>query len=331
VPFGAHFIWRYGYYGYPFPNTYYVKSGGAGLPMATKWGLPYLWDFVHHNRLYALVPLLVLFRPRRDPVGADPPPPARGPVGVSPAFLWSYVLLVVVVYTGYIVWVGGDFMAMGRFFVPLLPLWALFAQEGLRETVERFPRLSGPSAWRPRRMVVAASVLVGGAVVNSVWLYQQNQKLSYYRWGLDTVAYLKKFADDRIIIGTWMRNNFPPDTLVTLGGVGASAYASRLPALDALGLADRYIAHEVPGRAGRPGHAKFAPEHYVLKRKPDLICHIGKHQDWPYRPPAGEAALWRRRGYRWVCLDPGGVRPRYYCCLKRIDRDLGPYLIEVDP
>ena len=343
APFGLFMAWRYHYYGYPFPNTFYVKSG-AGLVILKRWGLAYLWDFVHQNRLYALLVLLPLFRPRTFWAGGkgasrrhEAPAPLNG--GVRPLFLWSYLFLIVVVYLAYVAYVGGDFMAMGRFCVPVLPLLALFAQEGLRESVERFPRRRDPAlgalgprdpgAWRPLRMALVTLAVVAGGIVNSVGLYRDNQKMAYHRWGLDTIAYLKKFADDRIIIGGWMRKHLPKDTYITVGGAGATVYASRLRALDAFGLNDSWIAHNVPAGSTRPGHSKFAPQSYVLKQKPDLICHIGKHQDYLYRPPAHEVRRWGRLGYRWVCLNPKGVRPEYYCCLKRKDRDLGPLIIEV--
>ncbi|MCA9668215.1 MAG: hypothetical protein KC503_21630 [Myxococcales bacterium] len=334
VPFGIFFAWRYSYYGWPLPNTYYVKSGG-GLAILKRWGLPYLWDFVNQNRLYVLAPLLFVFRPRTDydRTRDDSELGAGEHQGVRPAFVWSYVALLVLPYVGYVAWMGGDFMAMGRFFLPIMPLLAFFAQEALREVVERFPRpwSRERAGFHAPRFAVVALLLVGLGIVNSAGLYRANKKLRYHRWGLDTIAYLKKFADDRVIIGNYMRKHLPKDTYYSVGGAGASVYASRLKALDAFGLSDEWIAHHVPAGSSRPGHSKFAPEHYVMRRKPDLLCHIGKHVDYLYRPRRWEVQSWRRKGYRWVCLNPPNVRPRYYCCLKRIDRDLGPYLIEANP
>lgn len=325
VPFGVYFAWRYAYYGYPFPNTYYVKAGGDGWVMAEKWGLAYLWDFVRENGLLAIAPFVLLFRPR----------PAREPgeglvAGMRPAFVWSYVALLVLPYTGYVIWVGGDFMTMGRFFAPLLPLIAFFAQEAMRETLERPRRtreggLRRPDSWRWSRFVPLVVALLVAGSYNSVRVHAINEKLAYYRWGLDPVAYLDKFASDRIKIGKWMRRNLPNNTYLSVGGAGAIVYASRFRALDSFGLNDLWIAHEAPRHGNRPGHSKSAPLSYILKQKPDLMCHRAHHQDYPYRPPPGEKRYWRDLGYHWVCLDPPGLRPRFYCCLKRIDRELGPF------
>jgi hypothetical protein len=321
APFGLFFLWRYSYYGFPLPNTYYVKAGEGASASAIKWGLPYLWDFVRDNKLYVLAPLLIGFlvvRPRTPWSREDPRRLVR------PLFLWSYLGLVGLTYAAYVVYVGGDFMAMGRFFVPITPILALLVQESVRELVERWPRRPSPDQWRPLRFGVAAAGLAALLVVNSVGRYRDNQKLTYYRWGLDTIAYLKKFADDRIKVGTWMRRNLPKDTHLAVGGAGAIVYASRLRSLDTFGLNDLWIAHNMPRTGDRPGHTKSAPEHYILKQKPDLMCHQAKHQDWPYRPGGGDP-YWRARGYHWVCIDPEGLRPSHYCCLKRMERDLGPW------
>jgi arabinofuranosyltransferase len=320
VPFGLFFLWRYSYYGYPFPNTYYIKAAG-GAASAAKWGLPYLWDFVRENRLYVLLALLPLFRPRTTWSPAEAGSPASSARGLRPVFLWSYVALLVVPFCAYVVLVGGDFMAMGRFLVPVLPLCALFAQEALRELVEWPGGRRAPDRWRPARFAVVAALLLGLLSANSVALHRESRKLGYRRWGLDTVAYLDRFARDRILIGAWMRRNLPRDTYLAVGGAGAIVYASRLRALDTFGLNDAWIAHQTPPSGDRPGHTKSAPDDYLLKQRPDLMCHIAKHQDVPFTFPDPH---WRQRGYRWVCLDPPGLRPAYYCCLKRLDRDLGP-------
>ena len=358
VPVGLFFLWRYNYYGFPFPNTYYIKAGGGSTSATiTRWGLPYLWDFIKDNRLYVLPALLPLFWPRtgwqrgarsseREDQSAEPA--AETAPGVRPLFFWSYVLLLVLPYAAYVVYVGGDFMTFGRFLVPLLPLLLLFLQEGLRETVERPRRDRAPDSWRPLRMSITAALVVGLMVYNSVLLYRQNQKLAYYRWGLDTIAYLKKFADDRILVGTWMRHHFPKDTYLAVGGAGAIVYASRLKSLDTFGLNDKWIAHNTPRHGDRPGHTKSAPEHYILKERPDLLCHQAKTPDWgPYKPGSDherfEAESWRQRGYGWICIDPSNLgplkrpveldpefrlRPTYYCCLKRLDKKLGPFAAE---
>lgn len=345
LPFGAFFAWRFSYYGHPLPNTFYAKAE-SGWSTITRWGLPYLWDWIQLNRLYLLAPLLLVFRPAT--AGHGFPEPDHGPSeppmrpGLSPGLVWSYLALVFGTYVAYVTYVGGDFMAMGRFFVPVMPLVAFFAQEGLREAVGAFPYLrrrgfgtSRPPRACPLRTRLAFGlgllVVLAGAL-NSVHLHRINQEMPYLRSGMETIAYLHKFAADRLIVGRWMREHLPPDTYYSVGGAGASVYASRLKALDVFGLTNEWVAHNVKaGPGGRPGHAKAAPLSYVLSEKPDLLCHAGHHQDWLFRPSRADASAWRARGYTWVCLSPQGLRPQFYCCLKRLDRDLGSGLIEATP
>lgn len=341
VPCAIFFGWRWHYYGYPLPNTFYVKAQGQALVMLRQWGWPYLRDFLVETKLWGLAPLGLLalglarlrarasreLAPRRPAADASAElalSPRVRP-GLRPARWWSYWALLVLPYVVYITLVGGDFMAFGRFFVPLLPLFALLGQELLR-TVFVGPAIAATGASSAARTVLPLLAVLLLSAWNSVGLYRQSQQQAYYRWGLDTPAYLDKFAADRVIIGRWLRERLPADTLLAVGGAGSIAYASRLPVLDAFGLNDAWIAHHAPVTGTRPGHAKAAPLEYVLRRRADLICHIGQHQDEPYRPAADEEQSWRARGYHWVCLDPGGgLRPRFYCCLKRLDRALGPF------
>jgi len=171
-------------------------------------------------------------------------------------------------------------------------------------------------------------LLLGLSCYNSLGVYRANQKMRYYRGGIDTIAYLDRFAADRIKVGRWLRQQLPTDTYLAVGGAGAIVYASRLRALDTFGLNDLWIAHQGPRRGDRPGHAKFAPRSYILRQRPDLMCHEAKHQDWPYRPRRHDARYWRQRGYHWVCIDPPRLRPSHYCCLKRRERELGPWPAE---
>jgi hypothetical protein len=409
VPVGLFVWWRYDYYGFPFPNTFYVKGTVDKVVMLKKWGLPYLWDFIHFNRLYVVAPFLLLLWPRTTwfrrpkqaeqlasegketgkdwlaaekgfmgyrvdevtPVDAESAdnesadnesadnesadnesadnesadnesadnesadnesadnesadnetlaPEIEGASRIRPIFVWSYIGLVVPVFMAYVCLVGGDFMAMGRFFAPVVPLIIFAAQEGLRETFER-PRRA-PQDYRLWRFALVALVLLAVSAVNARYLHRINNKMTWHRWGQDTVGYLRKFADDRIKVGRWLRRSVPKNTYVAVGGAGAIVYASRLKALDTYGLNDSWVAHNGPRVGDRPGHSKLAPWWYIQKQKPDLICLGARHQDWPHRPSPGERASLRRQGLHWVCIDPPGLAPRYYCCRKRRDRDL---------
>jgi len=274
LPFAAFFAWRFAYYGRPFPNTFYIKAAAGGTSFAR--GGRYLWTFVLENGLFAVAPLLIFYR------GRD-------------RRLALHSLLLLPVYLVYVAAVGGDFMALHRFLVPVAPYLALMIHDALlHRPWLRFaaPAILALSVWNAVRLDYSTLTFVGA------------------RHGIDSIAYLDKFARDRIIIGSWMRANLPGDTYVSVGGAGALPYSSRLRTLDAFGLSDAYIAHEIRATGNRPGHQKVAPLSYVIERRPDLVC-------FPQHP------VLRQHGYVRACIEaPGLDRP--YCCLKRTDRELGP-------
>ncbi len=271
LPFGAFFAWRFAYYGAPFPNTFYVKTAGGA---AFARGAAYLRLFAVENRLWALLPLAIFFRPRDRR-------------------LWLHAAFTVPVFLVYVAAVGGDFMALGRFVVPMAPYLALAAVEAVR-TLRPAPR-----AW------TAAATLLALAAYSAVGIDRATLALVGARDGVDGIGYLKLFVDDRLKVGRWMRQNLPKGTLVSVGGAGALPFASKLPILDAFGLNDTHIARSVAPSSDRPGHQKVAPLAYLLEREVDLVCF----------PPY--AAL-ERHGYRRVCypveVDPRTVPGGRYCC-----------------
>jgi hypothetical protein len=117
IPF---FLWRYSYYGDWLPNTFYAKTGG-GWRQALR-GLEYAGGFA----LALGGPLLLL-----SFVGLW----RRGW-----AALWGwrgYMLLLVCSYTAYVIVVGGDHFYGERFFVALVPLFAILMADGLAHLLWR--------------------------------------------------------------------------------------------------------------------------------------------------------------------------------------------------
>jgi hypothetical protein len=302
LPYGLYYLWRYRYYGYPFPNTFYIKSS-AGTA-ALRVGGRYLWSFFLDSKLYVLLPLLAFLRPRR-----------QGGLGL----VVSLFALVLAVYGLYVASVGGDFMALHRFLAPLVPLLAVLVQQAICDLAV-LVRLAS----RPRLASALLVVLLGLWGWNAYAVDRATLRFEGAHDGIDSIAYLRRFADDRILVGRWLRTHAPADALVAVGGAGALPYASRLPILDALGLNDLHVAHKVAASSHRPGHQKAAPDDYILSRRPALICWGGHWGDAPWQPGPDEERLWRRRGYHPICMHPEGMA-RYYCCWKRLDVGIGPF------
>jgi len=111
LPYAFYFGWHWSYYGHPFPNTFYAKVGG-GMDQYER-GLTFL---VNVGREYGV--LLALFLP-------------------VPLLAWAdrrresaYLLTLLLAWAGYLLYIGGDSLALLRLFVPVLPVFYLLASAG---------------------------------------------------------------------------------------------------------------------------------------------------------------------------------------------------------
>jgi hypothetical protein len=290
-----HLLWRRWYYGWWLPNTFYIKSsGGAGT-----WaqGAYYLQRFVEDFQLWA--------------------PAVLALVGLTLARAWrtlSYLVLVVGVFCVYVASVGGDFMGLYRFALPVVPLLFVAAVTGLRQIAAPLPSVAqvaivaallGGHAWHARKVTEHALAFIGADR------------------GIDTPGYLRWYTADRAAIGKWFGQHAQPDDYAAVGGAGAQVWYSRIPSLDCFGLSDAHVAHEVPARSNRPGHQKYAPDDYILSRHPTIITSANYMiSGAPYVGP--DAALWMQRGYHYVSVQVPGLSSPWYSFLLRNDRSLGP-------
>lgn len=112
-----YYIWRYRYYGFPFPNTYYDKLGYES--MFSK-GFYYLWlyfgaHFVSFLILFLPPFILIPFLKKKFNTINN----VRELENWNSAFITS-VLFVFVYLIGFVAKVGGDFM-QARFIIPVSP------------------------------------------------------------------------------------------------------------------------------------------------------------------------------------------------------------------
>jgi arabinofuranosyltransferase len=301
IVFVPYWTWRWIYYGYPLPNTYYAKAG------APLWGpgWRYVESFAWDTQAWVAAVLLVVpwWGARR----------ART--------LKSLVVAIVAAWTLYVASLGGDFMALHRFLVPVLPLLALAAQEGLaslwRWAVAGWPRLSGrPATARGNALAVAAVLgLLGAAAVHDRGVAAQALEVGS-RDGVDSIGWLKQFVVQTTAIGRYLASTYPPGTRIATTAAGALPYYSEMPTVDLLGLSDLYVAHQVPATSDRPGHRRGAPEAYVLQRRPRLIIWHPWISEEAVSPPAPDAQYWRDRGYAFRSVRVPGLDPPYWSYLE---------------
>jgi hypothetical protein len=272
--FAPYFVWRWWYYGWPFPNTYYVKTGAKNF-----WGRGFLywWDWVITHALWILPGLAVLKRPK---------------YGRFLALGGLYIIAVSV----HVMRVGGDFMALHRFLMPLMPIAAVMAAMGLRSLVGAL----SDRGFKARTLAFGAALVVIGAGVQVARIDQAALKVDS-KGGVDSIGWLAMFAEQCTVIGKWMAENTPPDASMAITAAGIIPYYSRRRTLDLLGLNDEWIAHEVKATGNRPGHTKHAPHKYVEEWAPTYF--IG-HPD----PQTGRYGGRRRGGYVWKTHVIPGLR-----------------------
>lgn len=182
--------------------------------------------------------------------------------------LWERRLLLALamllfVYFGYVILMGGDWMKLSRFAHPALPLMAILAQEGARSLV--LQRLSSFSALRARNMLV---MLVAIAVVlASAWTTRDN----YWRdlnIALDEDAFWSRSAEPT---GVFLARHAKPGATIAMGDIGEIGYRSHLEVIDILGLVTPYVSNLSGGYTRKD---PSAVGRFVLDAEPEYILMI---------------------------------------------------------
>lgn len=302
-----HIAFRRGYYGDWVPNTFYVKS--AGGPGTWRQGGYYLFAFLRDQKL-AVLPLFYVLGLLRLPSDATQ---RRRYLQIG---LITY--LISAVFFFYVASVGGDFMGLYRFVLPIVPLHVVCGFLGLHALLRDRPA---------EARVAGIGALFALHLLNTFFVDRWALSFLGADRGIDTPGYLRHYAADRTAIGKWLGQHVAPDDYQVVGGAGAQVYYAGIRALDSFGLCDAYVAKRTPPLNSRPGHQKFAPLDYVLSRQPPptiLTYNVYRIAGAPYEPDAGEASVWRARGFHYVSVQIPGLSQPWYSFLKRLDRRLGP-------
>lgn len=266
-----YFLWRWGYYGYPLPNTFYAKVTTSGPVSQIARGVDHLMTFLSVRLAWLLIPLALW-------------PLLRRKITVD----FTYLGLIVSGFWAYIIYVGGDW-SVGRFFAPVMPAFYLLVANGLIDLY----RIIQDRVADQRPLRIASPVVVGLLAATLIW--QSSWRGEYGKWLVPFQAKLATQA--RVTMGRWLREHMPPDTFIAVDAAGQMPYFSESKTLDFWGITDANIAHmpvESLGQ-GLAGHDRFAFD-YVLARRPDLIIVYGNfldgsdlylRADWPWTDDPG--------------------------------------------
>jgi hypothetical protein len=312
------FAWRWWYYGWPFPNTYYVKATGPWISpelprqMAGN-GLYYVWIWLVQTHVLHVLPLAVVglcaARPR------------------TPRFVLTVTCaLFAAVYLTYTVGVGGDFMGLHRFIMPMFVVAALAVALGAEWVARQLRhRVSGVSGAAGAVGPLIAAVLVGAFAVTQLSLTRAS-----LRWGnfgsdrgIDTPAYLIVYTEDRAAIGRAMAGCFRPDDFSIVGGAGAQPYFGRMRGIDVFGLVSETIAHDEPRVRARAGHTKFGSDRVLAAYDPTFVFSCYQLHRRPEQPALPCAGFWIARGFEPVTMHISELREQgeYYTFLAKKSRD----------
>lgn len=243
--YGTYFLWRWDFYGKLLPNTYYIKTPGFEL---IRQGIYYYVQFVIRSSVWIPVTLVVYrlirvkFRTLSD----------------RSLFLLTVILL----YSLYVVYTGGDFMALSRFMMPLLPVVYLLSDELIRS--------SGP--WlTTRKQRAAVGILLTLFVAANIYASERARRI-WHENVIDSIGLLIDFADKWTDVGLMMRqSSLPTDTLATTAA-GIIPYYSGLYTIDILGLVGSNIAsYRRSASANRPGHSMHIDPDHLLKLRPQFL------------------------------------------------------------
>lgn len=266
LPNVCYLIFRIWYYAALLPNTYYAKaSEGAYF----RQGINYLKDLIQaypvHVLLGAVIFLLLI------QVFSEK---GRKMIVKNRIFLIFSIL----VYSSYVIWVGGDFMH-GRFWLPaLMLLYAGFS--GLIEPF--FSRVN--SKFSPKKIsLINISIIVmvmivmmsskpiqeGKEIINGIaderdWYLKSNED-HLSEWNFEPQ---NDWAETGKILNK-LSKSINSDITMAHGNVGYLGYYSgpNVTIIDLLGLTDPVVSRVKLEKRGRPGHEKSVPSPYILWKK----------------------------------------------------------------
>jgi hypothetical protein len=307
------FYWRYRYYGHLWPNTYYVKAAGRWTDPKLAYemyqnGAHYIWVWLQQTRLVYALPLAAIGML----VGGSR----------TPRFALALASLVIAaVYVPYAVSVGGDFMGLHRFIMPLFVLAAITVTLGLEFLVGRLV----PQGHRMIVAAVAVCLLVGGFAFTQYQLTRESLRWGNFAndRGIDTPAFLIVYTEDRGEIGKAMAPCFREDDFSIVGGAGAQPYYGRMRGIDVFGLVSDRIAHEEPRMRARAGHTKFGSDALLAQYDPTFVFSCYQIHAKPEQPSLGCGGFWLARGYELVTMHVPAMRQsgQYYTFLAKKARD----------
>lgn len=253
------FFWKWWYFGYPLPNTYYAKTG-AGL-LQIQNGYIYTISSIKQILNLPIIPIFLFVF----------------------AFYWVkhkqalYLVVIIIVICTMTTLSGGDHFSEARFLIPILPFVFSLVSIGISHITpkvsmaSKFILLFGIlvftyNVWKPSQPLINTNQVVEIA---------ENEKLKFfYNW-----------KEGYTLMGKALNEITKPTDSIAVVPIGAIGYYSNIRVIDMVGLTDVKIAHEPFDPAytssWRPGHDK-GNGIYILNQKPTYIQLVDLLSSIPY-------------------------------------------------
>ncbi|HPQ38734.1 MAG TPA: hypothetical protein PLV45_00045 [bacterium] len=242
------FAWRWWYYGWLLPNTYYLRQGSdADQSMeVARNGMAYIGAFlVTHGGLLAIALLL-------------------GGSAVIKFRTKSRFITLLVFWSLHLIHAGGDEKPFGRLIVPMLPLIAVILAKTADEILHLQPSWRGRFRHLHRATALLIMLLLPGAIAGGMTHPDDNAYVD---------GHIFKYCTRGVQLGKWIHAHARPGESMAARAIGALGYYSKIPCYDLLGVTDEYIAH-LPLQPGkRTAHGK-SDLMYILSRNPTYITFM---------------------------------------------------------
>jgi len=232
-------ILRYFYYAEILPNTFYAKPAGTFIEEGYNAFYANIRNAFFSGSFF-LLPLFFLL--------------------IQKNFLkkFAYPLLFCLgqmIFLSY----AGDWMAFGRFFLPILPLVIIliFSLLDLRGV--------SPEKSSSKSVLKFASLLVA-ILFAGFNIFQTTKAIT----NKDIYPYNVMNSTCLVPLGKWLNQKFPTQAVVALRRQGAIPYYSKLKSLDFLGLTEKRIAKNIYKEKDLLKRNQINAS-YILDQKPDLI------------------------------------------------------------
>ncbi len=249
IPALLFMLWRYSYYGYLFPNTFYAKTGQSLEYIKT--GLDYFIDFAKTYGLYGILIAFIFINLKKNEKFYD----------------HLYLVMIFALFSVYVIYIGGDVLRPARFFVPILPVFYILIQEGADTIL----------SWNVKKAIPQSSVLITALVLLAIAYFTYQRPFDEIKRDSQMENGL---VDKMKLTAGWLKSKqISANQTLTVAAttIGAISYYSDVTLIDMLGLTDKEIAHhpnpipEISSNTEIGWKERHYNVDYVLSRKPDYI------------------------------------------------------------